>query len=79
MSSSAWGSRDGQRKDGGSFDSWQPTTGNGLTDATRLAKTARRAEEGVGVRDMVERFLRKRVEEDGGVDGLSLAIPSAKP
>ena len=40
----------------------------------------RRAEEGVGGRDMAERFLRKRLEEGRGiVDGLlRLAIPSAK-
>ena len=39
----------------------------------------RRAEEGVGVRDMAERFLRKRIEAGRGiVEGLRLAIPSAK-
>lgn len=46
---------------------------------TRLAKTVRRAEEGVGAREIAERFFRKRIEEGRGtVDGLCLAIPSAK-
>lgn len=74
-SNSPRGLREGQRKDGrGSSDSWQPT-GRGLTEATRLAKTARMADEGTGARDMAERFLKKRVEVGGGVvGGLSLAI-----
>lgn len=75
---SAWGSRDGQRKDGGgSLESWQPT-GKGLADVTRPAKTARMAEEGVGTRDMAERFLKKRIEDGRVVDRFSLAIQGAK-
>lgn len=50
-----------------------------MTEPTRLAKMVRRAEEGVGGQDMAERFLRKRMEGGRGiVDGLCLAIPSAK-
>lgn len=50
-----------------------------MTEPTSPAKTARRAEEGVGPRDMAERFLKKRIEEGEGTDdGLCLAIPSAK-